>query len=220
MKSIAVYYTGFFQMLPADCYNRYLQQLPVQMQEKNNRFVRWQDKMADLLGKMLLLKALRSFGYQAQSLQCLQFNENNRPYLNTQTDFNISHSGNYVACAITNGIRVGIDIEEIRPVQLYDFKHVMTTSQWHSIAIAEDPLREFYRAWTIKESVIKADGKGMSLPLTAIEFDKGNAYVGSLTWKLIEWGIDPGYAACMATDYQADDLHIEYYRYACHKLDV
>lgn len=192
--------------------------LPLEMQMRNGRYKRWQDKMSHLLGRMLLLKGLGDYGYDAHSLSLIQYNSYQRPFLDGDTDFNISHSGHYVLCAIAEGIRIGVDIEEIRPVRLSDFSHVMNNRQWNNILSAQDPLHAFYRSWTIKESVIKADGKGLSIPVTDIEFTNNRAWIGSQNWQLKECFFDTGYAAFLATDFYATEIKVEYHYCSCDQL--
>src|SRR5688572_25149287 len=104
------------EQLSASSYGAYLQRLPAVLREKNLRFVRWQDRQANLIGNILLIESLRRFGFGGDSLERLKYNEYGRPYISEEIDFNISHSGEYVLCVAGKGIRLGVDIERIRPV--------------------------------------------------------------------------------------------------------
>jgi 4'-phosphopantetheinyl transferase len=209
VKQIKIYYTSYPAPLPQVLFNRYLQMLPPDLQVRNGRFRQWHDRLSHLLGKMLLIKALEDHGFNGHCLTKMRYTNYQRPFLECEIDFNISHSGNYVLCAVAEGVKVGVDIEAIKPIELSEFTHVMSASQWNAIHSAGDPLLAFYRAWTIKESVIKAHGKGLSLPLTEIGFTNTTAWAGGEKWQLKEFFMNAGYAACLATNCMAD-IQLQY----------
>ena len=79
--------------------------------------------------------------------------------------FNISHSGSYVACAIDEQT-VGIDIELVRPIDLKIAQRFFAADETAYI-MAERSEARFFEIWTKKESRIKWEGKGLSMPLTS-----------------------------------------------------
>jgi 4'-phosphopantetheinyl transferase len=64
---------------------------------------------------------------------------------------------------------VGIDLEEIRELAIDDFRDQFTEGEWKTIVSAREPLITFYHYWTAKECIIKADGRGLNLPLASLE---------------------------------------------------
>jgi 4'-phosphopantetheinyl transferase len=70
--------------------------------------------------------------------------------------FNISHSANYVACAIAD-TPVGIDIEGRRKVNNAVAKRYFTEEEIKSIHSDED----FFKIWTFKEALGKYTGEGL-----------------------------------------------------------
>jgi hypothetical protein len=70
--------------------------------------------------------------------------------------FNISHSANYVACAIAD-LPVGIDIEGRRKVNSSVAKRYFTAEEIKSIHCDED----FFKIWTFKEALGKYTGEGL-----------------------------------------------------------
>jgi hypothetical protein len=70
--------------------------------------------------------------------------------------FNISHSANYVACAIADS-PVGIDIEGGRKVNRSVAKRYFTEEEIESIHSDED----FFKIWTFKEALGKYTGEGL-----------------------------------------------------------
>lgn len=178
----------------------YLNQLPVSLQAKNAKYRRWKDKHLHLFGKLLLLEGLRNIGYTDEILNKIDYNHYSRPFINEDIDFNISHSGEYVLCAIGKKIRLGVDVEEIKHINFDDFDQVMTHRQWLDIKQSEDPERFFFKYWTIKESVIKADSRGLSIPLLDIHVNDNKVCYDNKTWYLKELNLDERYSTYLATD--------------------
>src|SRR5204863_7236149 len=128
----------------------------------------------------------------------VEYSSHYRPYLTLNGyDFNISHSGNYVTCAIGKNIRLGIDIEENRNVSFKNFEMVMTPSQWDEINNANYQLKEFYKCWTIKESVSKADGRGFSIPLDELKVKNNTVQYEDKLWYVQELEFNSGYNAAL-----------------------
>jgi 4'-phosphopantetheinyl transferase len=95
-------------------------------------------------------------------------NDYGKPYLINYASlhFNLSHSGEWVVCVVDEN-PVGIDIEEIKPIDLGLTEHFFSPLEHHSIMNLpkENQLDYFYSLWSLKESYIKAVGKGLTMPL-------------------------------------------------------
>lgn len=101
------------------------------------------------------------------------FNNFGKPYLLGYPNFhfNISHSGEYVICAIDHN-PVGIDIEEKRNIDLKIAYHFFTNNEIRYIdELSIKRLERFYSIWTAKESYLKFIGKGLSVPLNSFTID-------------------------------------------------
>ncbi len=89
--------------------------------------------------------------------------------------FNASHSDVLVVLAVTRGCRVGVDIERIRPLDdpIGLARGILTGSESARLAELPPAARStfFLTLWTRKESVVKAIGDGLSIPLDS--FDAG-----------------------------------------------
>lgn len=197
---IHVFFTDFDMQLPDDLWHKYLTQLPESLQHRILRYARWQDRQAGLFGKLLLLEGLHLYGYADDCLNQLSTTKFGRPFLNLPLDFNISHSGGAVVCAITDQGRVGMDVEQIREIALPDFERTMTAAEWQIIHASSDPYAAFLAYWAKKESVMKADGRGFSLLLDAIRLEQNRAMVEQKIWQLHEISLAPQYACCLAHD--------------------
>jgi 4'-phosphopantetheinyl transferase len=175
--------------------------LPAAIMNKANSYRRWQDRQASLLGKLLLRHGLVDYGYASDSLHHVSRDEYGRPFLDENVDFNISHSGDYVVCAVSRNARVGIDIEKVTTsIDLADFAGHMNPDQFEKICRAENRYSLFYETWTKNEAVIKADGRGLSIPLTTI-LDRGDkATLNGIGWFLEKIGIDTRYCCFLAVN--------------------
>jgi 4'-phosphopantetheinyl transferase len=100
----------------------------------------------------------------------LCYDENGRPMLvGSEVDFNISHTANYVFCAIArkeNGkcVRVGLDAEE--PKRMSSLRSLALAERWfvggERKEFARDPsLNRFLKVWTRKEAFLKWSGEGL-----------------------------------------------------------
>lgn len=208
---IEISWTKISQAFPQELYQFYLEKLPMQLRNKNERFVRWQDRHAHLMGKILLLSSSIRLGLGPQSLHHLKYNEYGKPLLD-YLNFSISHSGDFVVCASTTSqISLGIDIERKKEVQLSDFPNVMDLHQWQEKSpVFKRALDLFYSHWVIKESVIKAEGRGLSIPLRDIIISKNRAWVkgSTLTWHLMELSLELDYAMALAMDTEVPKKNI------------
>lgn len=80
--------------------------------------------------------------------------------------YNISHAGKWVICAVCDQ-QVGVDIEQIKPINLEVAKRFFTKNEYNEIMVEPkiNQLNTFYHLWTANESYIKYIGKGLSIPL-------------------------------------------------------
>lgn len=160
-----------------------LNRLPPPQQTRVQRYVRWQDQHTCLFSRLLVQHALHAIGETADLLTTWQVDAQHRPHLNAALDFNIAHSETCAMCALTQHGRVGLDVEYQRPLDWNNFQRVMNKQQWTSLQAAAEPLPLFYRWWTLKESVAKADGRGLGLGLEHIEeAPAGEVWLAQQRW--------------------------------------
>ncbi len=203
---VVIQYIRFDEQLPGALFELYLNTMPEKDRQSITRFLRWQDKEAALYGKALLMAGLRGFFKSSDcSLHDISTNEWGRPFFkNSKIDFNISHTDGCVVCIITDEGRAGIDIELIRAIDTDDFRRHMNDKQWQEIA-ADGSYVSFYKYWTMKESVIKGEGRGLSIPLADVLTDtQGTAALYGYRWNLTEVFIDNRYVCYAATDFSIE----------------
>lgn len=87
--------------------------------------------------------------------------KNGRPYAVGMPFFNVSHSGDFVACAVDTQ-PVGIDVEALRPIRPTLAKRVCCPEELAFIAPSgEFDSARFLRVWTAKEACLKQNGRGI-----------------------------------------------------------
>lgn len=101
-----------------------------------------------------------------------------RPFIQsprTSLELSLSRSGPYWLCAVADGVRVGADIERVRPFnaeRLARLAEAVLTGGERSY-MAEVPAEqlpaEFIRCWTRKEAVTKASGIGIEAAMGRLD---------------------------------------------------
>jgi 4'-phosphopantetheinyl transferase len=88
--------------------------------------------------------------------------------------FNLAHSSNTLLIALRRQGAVGVDVEHFdRSTDIMEVAQAnFTEDETNSLAALTDPetrIRTFYRYWTRKEAIGKADGRGLLLPLASFD---------------------------------------------------
>lgn len=138
---------------------------------KKFRFVA--DKKRALFAEVLLRYILeKNYDLKGKQVQ-FELNKYGKPKLKDYNDihFNLSHSGSWVVCGISNDI-IGVDVEQIGNADLAIARRYFTLNEYENIINRpkEEQTRWFYYLWTLKESYIKAEGKGLSISLNTFGF--------------------------------------------------
>ena len=154
---------------------KYLSLVSAEKRQRLSEFHFEEDMKRSLYGELLV----RHLACQKLNIKNCQISfETNiygKPSIKSFPDFyfNISHAGKQVVCAIDNE-PVGVDIEEIKPIELDIAKRFFTENEY--TLITEEPeeqqMLKFYQIWTAKESYIKFIGTGLSTPLSSFSVYK------------------------------------------------
>ena len=152
----------------------YLQYVSPVSRSKIERFMRIEDAIrslaAELLARIVLCRALECSNRDLSA--AWHVNAHGKPYLHeSKLHFNLSHAGHWVVLAVDNA-RVGVDIERINPIDLDIAKRYFSKIEYSDLmAIPSDRrLDYFYTLWKLKEAYIKADGRGLAVPLDSFSF--------------------------------------------------
>ena len=125
------------------------------------------DKNRSLAAGLLVDHALAAYGLQERSVE-YEIGEWGKPALRYHPEicFSLSHSGDYAICTI--GDRpLGNDIERVKDgrLKVADRFFAQEELSWLYEAGEEEQTQRMFRLWTMKESFVKAIGRGMSLSL-------------------------------------------------------
>ncbi|MCP3944893.1 MAG: 4'-phosphopantetheinyl transferase superfamily protein [Desulfobacteraceae bacterium] len=88
-------------------------------------------------------------------------------------NFNLSHAGGLTACAVVLDYEIGIDVEDSArkiDMNIADRFFSKQESEYLGQTIENQKKSMFFDFWTLKESYIKAKGKGLSIPLDKFSF--------------------------------------------------
>ena len=130
-----------------------------------------------------------------------------KPWLSgSPLGFSYSRSGMRAAVALVDEGDIGVDIEAVVPdetsAEIARANFPAGDLEWLLQAGDDrDRLRRFYRLWVIREAVLKAEGAGLTRPLSEVEI-KIDGDVLSLAderrWTVVEPPSIEGYAAAAA----------------------
>ncbi len=149
-------------LLDAGLFAREYEKADSARRKKTDRFRFGKDKRLSLGADILLRKGLERLGVTEFTFG---YGENGKPFLLGCKDvfFNISHSGVYAVCAFSDK-PVGVDIEKKHDFEDELIRYVYLQSEIdHIMRSSSDKNAAFTDLWTIKESLMKYLGTGISL---------------------------------------------------------
>jgi 4'-phosphopantetheinyl transferase len=164
-----------------DLLDQILKYFPDEIKKKIASYYQFMDYKRSLIGHVLVyLHISRNFNIPFQKIKYI-YNQFGKPHIKGDfINFNISHSGDWVVCAFDNK-PLGIDIELVKPVDIQVVSSFFSKEEQKRIKTIPSSLRtnSFYELWTLKESFIKAIGKGLSMDLKSftIKFEEGEALI-------------------------------------------
>ena len=127
--------------------------------------------------------------------------------------FNLSHTKTFALFGFSRQGLIGVDVEYVRSsVDILSLaERFFTASESTLIANtnAHDRLRYFFTAWVRKEAVVKAVGRGLSIPLSAVDVAPGDPATLRTArleedppseWQVIDLPAPAAHFAAVATD--------------------
>lgn len=170
-------------------------------QDDQNRYVLSKYFLRELIGKYINIPP---------SEIEFQYSEFNKPRLknNTNFNFNISHSKNYIIIGLGYNWTVGVDIEYMKSrIDLYDMIiNCMSNSEISIILDSKYTRAMFFKFWTRKESLLKGIGIGLTDRIKDVTcIDGVNLVPYDLSsfvshWKVWSFQLDNLYSVSIAHD--------------------
>ncbi|WCN39730.1 4'-phosphopantetheinyl transferase family protein [Aneurinibacillus uraniidurans] len=205
---IAVRNTGY---ISADKLSCYLAKLPAQEQQRILQYKRIEDRQRALLGMLTVNYMFQQYELDIDVMKWYRRDQRGRPYIEAssswQGDFTISHAGKWIICAMTDKGRVGVDIEEIQPLDFATVFACLSREEFTLLLQQTEANRWvfFYEKWTQKEAIGKAIGTGLITPACffTIEEVKNN-------WAIRHYYIDETHLACLCVNTNDLPEHVEY----------
>lgn len=154
-----------------------LSKVSLEKQRRIAKFLRKEDAYHSLLGELLVrLAIIRETSLTNREL-VFTSNIYGKPFLQNKPEFcfNLSHSGQWVVLIF--GWRssfLGIDVEKITPMDMKLAKRFFSQPEYDALLLltGENQLDYFFHLWTLKESYIKALGKGLSIPFDSFSISR------------------------------------------------
>lgn len=192
------------------------------------RFVKGIDRRRYIVGRAGLRRVLADYLDADPRDLRFDYNEWGKPKLHPDLQsvfrFNLSHSAAEAVVAVSEQADLGVDIEEIRPLQEDVASHFFSAAECAELAnvLEAERLDAFYRCWTRKEAFVKAHGAGLSVPLQSFDVsltaqeDRGllvrlDHGIGSLdAWEVVNLDVAPGFCGALAVRSQGRDVRLRY----------
>ena len=204
--------------------NRLFVMLSQQEQEKARRYRRESDRhrhiLAHALKRVLLANVL------AVDIHDLRFalNEYGKPYCqNPQAPyFNISHSGDWVALALSSSGEVGVDIEFPKKVDISSLISRICSPEQEKAFKDRGALSDaFWYIWSQKEAVSKANGRGLAIGIDNIDVSgaAGHSWVTVFSDRYQLWS-QVFEAGVLSYAFANEDALVQAYRLAAHKGEL
>lgn len=174
---IDVYAVKAEKNLSESVFNKYLGFLDPEKQLRIKKFQKFEDAQKSLISDILVRAIIKkSVGISSKEI-IFDHNEYGKPFLRNFDGFkfNISHSAEWVVCAAHN-LEVGVDIEKIAPID-FEIARRFFSKREYSDLMSKDNYQQlpfFYELWSLKESYIKAVGKGLSISLKSFSISVSN----------------------------------------------
>ena len=111
--------------------------------------------------ELLLLAALQDLGLPVAEPLDITCGDGGKPVLKDGPEFNLSHSGERVLCALSDRA-VGADIQQLRPYNPALVRRFFTAEEGAWLEAQQERDLAFTLLWSLKESYVKFRGSGIA----------------------------------------------------------
>lgn len=181
---------------------------PAAYHERLRRMQHPQARVQTLAGLWLLHQLLAASG-QAQLLQTLFIDAHKRPCFAQGPAFSISHTDDWVGCAILDSddvaAAIGLDLQQHRAMAM---PRMLRLSRPEDHAAIEHDPNMFFTYWCAREAVVKATGRVGLKRIRQTRINADTAVLDDQHWQLVRPVIAPGLATCIACDGPVPTLQV------------
>lgn len=155
-------------------YKKWYDLAGIEKRNRIDRFRQLEDRKRSIAGEMLARQAIAKWCNVAPESIVFRKSASGKPFVqDLPVEFNISHSGNMVVCAVDEE-PVGIDVECIRNVDWKLAERVCTKEEISYVQgkdfvvteksqpLTQEMLVRFFEIWTAKEAYFKCRGIGIT----------------------------------------------------------
>ncbi|MBN2684366.1 MAG: 4'-phosphopantetheinyl transferase superfamily protein [Pontiellaceae bacterium] len=151
--------------------------LSAREREKAARFRREADRASSIAARGALRILLSGYSGLPAPAITFSYTDNGKPFIkNSDIAFNLSHSAEWVLIAISQGRKIGVDIEKVKRTMKVErvAERYFSAEEQSAIQTSADPCALFFELWARKEAYVKACGstlfselKRISVPIEA-----------------------------------------------------
>ena len=198
-KKVKIYFSIISEFISDKVINEAISQLPSSVITNLPTYLNPKNKYLSLIAWLMLKKLISDFNMDESTILEIKKNEFGKPY-HPDLYFNYSHSENVVVCAASKNIQLGIDVEIIRDIEFDQYNDCFIKVERDNILKSFNS-NLFFELWCKKESVAKADGRGMTISLNEIIIIKNQALINGSDkkWFLQSLNIREQYCAYVCT---------------------
>ncbi|WHE06162.1 4'-phosphopantetheinyl transferase superfamily protein [Thermoanaerobacterium thermosaccharolyticum] len=162
---VEVYATKITRNVDEEEYSKLLEAVSEEKRCRVKKIRKYDDALRTLLAEaMLRVTLIKEFGLKNSDIVFYK-NEFGKPFLKGKNIFfSISHSREWASIAVDCD-NLGVDIEKIRDINLNVAKRFFSMEECNDMMKKDDKIDYFFTLWTLKESYVKALGKGLYVPL-------------------------------------------------------
>jgi 4'-phosphopantetheinyl transferase len=156
------------------------------------RLIFERDRRRFLMTRALVRSALSRYATIAPAEWTFTTNVHGRPEIVDRPRgvpdlrFNLSHTDGLIACAVTIGREIGVDVEHIGRRLTHDIAgRFFAPREVRDLRAlpADEQSKVFFDYWTLKEAYIKARGFGLALPLADFAFTLAPPSLPAITFE-------------------------------------
>lgn len=200
---ISVYCTDVRSLDPRD--PALLAKVDARRRERIERFANDADKQLSLGAGLLVARHIGSAP--------IERDERGKPYRAGGPPFSLSHSGTLALLAVGSAGAVGCDVEQCRSLEYPKLaRRAFAPEEIRQVERSAYPAETFFRIWTLRESYLKATGRGIAVDPSSVCFEvSGEAVLirpDDGDWRFGEFACVSGYRIAVCGEEPIGNLEI------------